>query len=241
MRFILNVLTHALKPVPFKDGALLFLELLSNKFAVISFHRRGMEITVNGVCGLFRKSNRWASPGFPVKLVDVGQVHAAFLNESRTRGRVQCSLQEIRVAHLFGSYAPRRTWGTRPEGKACREAWDWVLNGQGKLDKAGVPRKEITRALFYLRGTAKLCLSSIPQVPFFHQRNSRSLRFGPTARRGRRDDKVYGGGSPGHGGSGWTERRAPNRLPEKANSDRRAKNDPTDKLTNSALYLKEKE
>jgi len=35
-----------------------------------------------------------------VKLVGVGELHAAFLNESRTRGRVQCSVQEIRVNAL---------------------------------------------------------------------------------------------------------------------------------------------
>ena len=48
---------YGLKPVPFKDCALLFLELLSTEFAVISVHQRGMEITVNGVCGQFRKSD----------------------------------------------------------------------------------------------------------------------------------------------------------------------------------------
>jgi hypothetical protein len=51
---------YGLKPVPFKDCALLFLELWSTEFAVISVHQRGMEITVNGVCGQFRKSG---SPG----------------------------------------------------------------------------------------------------------------------------------------------------------------------------------
>jgi hypothetical protein len=45
---------YGLKPVPFKDDALLLLELLSTEFAVISVHQRGMEITVNGVCGQFR-------------------------------------------------------------------------------------------------------------------------------------------------------------------------------------------
>jgi len=34
---------------------------------------------------------------FPVELVGVVEVHAAFLNESRTRGRVQRSVQEIRA------------------------------------------------------------------------------------------------------------------------------------------------
>jgi hypothetical protein len=48
---------YGLKPVPFKDCALLFLELLSTEFAVISVHQRGMEITVNGVCDQFRKSD----------------------------------------------------------------------------------------------------------------------------------------------------------------------------------------
>jgi hypothetical protein len=39
-----GVLTQTLKPVPFKDGILLFLELLSTWFAVIPVHQRGMEI-----------------------------------------------------------------------------------------------------------------------------------------------------------------------------------------------------
>jgi hypothetical protein len=36
---------YGLKPVPFKDGTLLLLELWSTGFAVISVHQRGMEIT----------------------------------------------------------------------------------------------------------------------------------------------------------------------------------------------------
>ncbi len=54
-----------------------------------------------------RRSNRWdesfgrASPRFPVKLDGVGELHAAFLTESRTRGPVQCSVQEIGGRHLF--------------------------------------------------------------------------------------------------------------------------------------------
>jgi hypothetical protein len=38
------------------------------------------------------------TPGFPAELVGVSEVHAAFLNESRTRGPVQRSEQEIRAA-----------------------------------------------------------------------------------------------------------------------------------------------
>jgi hypothetical protein len=40
---------YGLKPVPFKDCALLFLELWSTEFAVISVHQQGMEIRFNGV------------------------------------------------------------------------------------------------------------------------------------------------------------------------------------------------
>jgi len=36
-------------------------------------------------------------PGFPVQLGGSGALLAAFLNESRIRGRVQRSVQEIRV------------------------------------------------------------------------------------------------------------------------------------------------
>jgi hypothetical protein len=36
-------------------------------------------------------------PGFPVQLGGSGALLAAFLNESRIRGRVQCRVQEIRV------------------------------------------------------------------------------------------------------------------------------------------------
>jgi hypothetical protein len=54
-----------------------------------------------GFAGPYRKSCGWASPGFPVELGGFGAPHAAFLTESRTRGRVQRSAQEIRVAHLF--------------------------------------------------------------------------------------------------------------------------------------------
>ncbi len=32
------------------------------------------------------------SPGFPVELVGVGELHAAFLTESSTRGNVRCSV-----------------------------------------------------------------------------------------------------------------------------------------------------
>ena len=45
---------YGLKPVPFKEGTLLFLELWSTGSAVISVHQRGMEIRVD----------RWAAPIF---------------------------------------------------------------------------------------------------------------------------------------------------------------------------------
>jgi hypothetical protein len=46
---------------------------------------------------LFIDAQRTTIPGFPVELVGVGEFHAAFLNESRTRGPIQRSVQEIRV------------------------------------------------------------------------------------------------------------------------------------------------
>src|ERR1700692_1013941 len=38
-----------------------------------------------------------AYSGFPVELAGVGELHAAFLNESRTRGSWWCPVQEIRI------------------------------------------------------------------------------------------------------------------------------------------------
>jgi hypothetical protein len=38
---------------------------------------------------------------FPVQLGGFGTLHAAFLNESRTRGRGQCRVQEIRLLYLL--------------------------------------------------------------------------------------------------------------------------------------------
>jgi hypothetical protein len=40
------------------------------------------------------------SPGFPVEFLGVDELHAAFLNESRTLGHVRRSVQEIRVVQL---------------------------------------------------------------------------------------------------------------------------------------------
>src|ERR1700722_9961459 len=40
-------------------------------------------------------------PVFPVKLVGVEELHAAFLNESRTRGTLWDRVQEIRVSARF--------------------------------------------------------------------------------------------------------------------------------------------
>jgi hypothetical protein len=56
----------------------------------------------------------WASPGFPVEFGGVGASHAAFLTESRTRGRVRCSVQEIRVDRLFRPRYALANLGTLP-------------------------------------------------------------------------------------------------------------------------------
>jgi hypothetical protein len=41
-----------------------------------------------------------AYSGFPVEIAGVGELHAAFLNESRTRGCWWCPVREIRVHGL---------------------------------------------------------------------------------------------------------------------------------------------
>jgi hypothetical protein len=81
---------YGLKPVPFKDCALLFLELWSTGFAVISVHQRGMEITVNRVCGQFRKSDaqdlRYFQPSPSTQLprhAGAGRAGSAGLNPNR--------------------------------------------------------------------------------------------------------------------------------------------------------------
>jgi hypothetical protein len=45
----------------------------------------------------------WGYPGFPVQLGGSGALHAAFLKESRTRGRVQCGVQEIQDAPSYSA------------------------------------------------------------------------------------------------------------------------------------------
>jgi hypothetical protein len=50
------------------------------------------------------------TPGFPVKLVGVDELHAAFLNESRTRGR----WLGPRTGNPGISLVFREMWGTRP-------------------------------------------------------------------------------------------------------------------------------
>jgi hypothetical protein len=48
-----------------------------------------------------------ASPGFPVGLGGIKELHAAFLTESRTREHGWCRVQEIRVAPSFSSHICR--------------------------------------------------------------------------------------------------------------------------------------
>jgi hypothetical protein len=57
---------------------------------------------------------RLGFPGFPVKLVGVDTLHAAFLNESRTRGRVQQTYRKSGSPIFFVPRTLWRTWGTRP-------------------------------------------------------------------------------------------------------------------------------
>ena len=60
-------------------------------------------------------------PGFPVEFNGVGEVPAAFLTESRTRGRVQRSVQEIRVPmnHRRYKIPILEKYDSHPEKKSC--------------------------------------------------------------------------------------------------------------------------
>ena len=44
-------------------------------------------------------------PGFPVKLIEVKEIDAAFLTESRTRGLGRRSAQEVRVLSIWTNAA----------------------------------------------------------------------------------------------------------------------------------------
>jgi hypothetical protein len=70
----------------------------------------------------------WASPGFPVELVGVGELHAVPASRDRTRESVWSRVQEIRVAHLFRpTYAPRHAGaGLANVGHPSRGE-DWLL------------------------------------------------------------------------------------------------------------------
>src|ERR1700739_3416584 len=48
------------------------------------------KVVISAFASRSDESDRWASPGFPVDLFGVGELHAAFLNESRTRIRWRC-------------------------------------------------------------------------------------------------------------------------------------------------------
>ena len=56
---------------------------------------------VTALISASRANNGGASPGFPVELGEMKELHAAFLEESRTREDGWCRVQEIRVAPSF--------------------------------------------------------------------------------------------------------------------------------------------
>jgi hypothetical protein len=79
---------YGLKPVPFKDGTLLFLGLWSTDFAVISVHQRGTEITVNGVWPIQEKRSLGSPSLFRPRYsgLDIFQYRNIILPMSRTDG-----------------------------------------------------------------------------------------------------------------------------------------------------------
>jgi hypothetical protein len=99
------------------------------------------------------------TPGFPVEIPGVDELHAAFLNESRTRGCRWRPVQEIRVYGpkkmgaalsnapvtngvkafentIFGPCTLGRTWGTRP-GKRAYEEPLFVAKDREGIDASG--------------------------------------------------------------------------------------------------------
>jgi len=59
-----------------------------------------------------------ADSGFPVELSGVGELHAAFLNESRTRGCWWCLVQEIRIRGTKTRFF-RMLLPDRPPNRPC--------------------------------------------------------------------------------------------------------------------------
>jgi hypothetical protein len=85
--------------------------------------------TLPCICRSIFQKPWWASPGFPVELGGVGELHAAFLTESRTREPVWSLVQEIRVARqIRPTYAPRLA-GAGEANVGHPSSSYWVLLG----------------------------------------------------------------------------------------------------------------
>src|SRR5271170_8375040 len=73
---------------------------------------------------------RLRSPEFPVKLVGVGEPHAAFLTESRTRSHGWSHVQEIRVGMTKGEGSAHLS--SRYEGWTDRRLFAINLSSRAK-------------------------------------------------------------------------------------------------------------
>jgi hypothetical protein len=93
------------------------------------------------VCGAFsppaRNSLAIGYPGFPVQRTAFEALRAAFLNESRTNGRVQCSVPEIRASPLF-SVADSKLPPPDPGGDNARVLTDSLKFIPVLIDHEGV-------------------------------------------------------------------------------------------------------
>jgi len=92
------------------------------------------------ICWSISQKTMWASPVFPVEIVGVGEPHAAFLIESRTRETIWCRVQEIRVARLF-----RPTYAEANVGHPSSSYW--VLLGHRLCRESILNRVVLTRTL----------------------------------------------------------------------------------------------
>jgi hypothetical protein len=99
---------------------------------------------------------RLRSPGFPVELVGVGEPHAAFLTESRTRSHGWSHVQEIRVGTTKGRAGLPQQRLLRDGQRGRRQFCETRL--ASRATKAGCP----IQARFWLEWDTTVLRPAVP-------------------------------------------------------------------------------